>query len=167
MSSSWKLTQSFNLGAKNEAVGTYLTTASSPKPPPRVRRLPHNNLRPGMVVCLRTRSKSESELYYDGRSVGQSVLVSSPHLGLMTKFLLLLDSCGFVDMVRSLWREDGSVDYNCCCLRQRSYSQVRVPRGSWPYFTVSDLRLSQPGGPGPRIYIPQEQGGPVIPPGTG
>jgi hypothetical protein len=25
----------------------------------------------------------------------------------------------------------------------------------------------QPGGPGTRIYIPQEQGGPVIPPGTG
>jgi predicted PurR-regulated permease PerM len=32
---------------------------------------------------------------------------------------------------------------------------------------LSHLRLSQPGGPGPRIYIPQEQGGPVIPPGTG
>jgi hypothetical protein len=29
------------------------------------------------------------------------------------------------------------------------------------------LRLPQPGGPGPRIYIPQEHGGPVIPPGTG
>jgi hypothetical protein len=29
------------------------------------------------------------------------------------------------------------------------------------HFTVSDLR------PGPCIYIPQEQGGPVIPPGTG
>jgi hypothetical protein len=29
------------------------------------------------------------------------------------------------------------------------------------------LRLPQPGGPGPRIFIPQEQGGPVIPPGTG
>jgi hypothetical protein len=29
------------------------------------------------------------------------------------------------------------------------------------------LRLPQPGEPGPRIYIPQEQGGPVIPPGTG
>jgi hypothetical protein len=27
--------------------------------------------------------------------------------------------------------------------------------------------LPQPGGPGPRIYIPQEQGDPVIPPGTG
>jgi hypothetical protein len=28
------------------------------------------------------------------------------------------------------------------------------------------LRLLQPGRPGPRIYIPQEQGGPVIAPGT-
>jgi hypothetical protein len=35
-----------------------------------------------------------SELYYDQRSVGQSVLVSSRHLGLMTKFLLLSDTCG-------------------------------------------------------------------------
>jgi hypothetical protein len=98
--------------------------------------------------------ESESELYYDRRSVGQSVLVSSPHLGLMTRFLLLSDHCGFVDMGRPLWREDASVVYNCCCLRQRSHSQVRVPRGSWPHFTVSDLRLPQPGGPGPCIYIP-------------
>jgi hypothetical protein len=51
--------------------------------------------------------------------------------------------------------------------RQRSHSWVRDPRDSWPYFTVSDSRLPQPGGPGPRIYIPQEQGGPVIAPGTG
>jgi hypothetical protein len=29
------------------------------------------------------------------------------------------------------------------------------------------LRLPQPEGPGPRIYIPQEQGGPVMPQGTG
>jgi hypothetical protein len=35
------------------------------------------------------------------------------------------------------------------------------------HFTVSDLRLPQLGGPGPCIYIPQEQGGPVIPTGTG
>jgi hypothetical protein len=33
-------------------------------------------------------------------------------------------------------------------------------------FTVSDLRLPQSGGPGPGIYIPQKQGGPVIRPGT-
>jgi hypothetical protein len=52
-------------------------------------------------------------LYYDRQSVGQSVLVSSTHLGLTTRFLLLSDSCGFVDVRRSLWREDGSVVYYC------------------------------------------------------
>jgi hypothetical protein len=32
---------------------------------------------------------------------------------------------------------------------------------------MSHLILPQPGGLGPRIYISQEQGGLVIPPGTG
>jgi hypothetical protein len=48
------------------------------------------------------------------RSVGQSVLVSSSHQGLTTRFLLLSDSCSFVDAGRSLWRENGSAVYNCC-----------------------------------------------------
>jgi hypothetical protein len=51
--------------------------------------------------------------------------------------------------------------------RQRIHCSFRVQRHSWPYYTVSDSRLHQPGGPGPRIYISQEQGGPVITPGTG
>jgi hypothetical protein len=51
--------------------------------------------------------------------------------------------------------------------RQRSHSQVRVPRDSWPHFTVSYSRPLQPGRPGPRIYISQEQGSLVIPSGTG
>jgi hypothetical protein len=33
------------------------------------------------------------------------------------------------------------------------------------HILLSHLRLTQPGGPGSRIYIRQEQGGPVIPPG--
>jgi hypothetical protein len=37
---------------------------------------------------------------------------------------------------------------------QRSHSWVWVPRVSWPYFTVSDSRLPQPGEPCLRIYIP-------------
>jgi hypothetical protein len=45
-------------------------------------------------------------------------------------------------------------------------SRVRVPRDSWPHFTVSDSRIPHPGGRGPCIYILQEQGGPVISPGT-
>jgi hypothetical protein len=51
--------------------------------------------------------------------------------------------------------------------RQRSHSWISVPRDSWPYLTVSYSRLPHPGGPGPRIYIPQEQGGQVIPLGLG
>jgi hypothetical protein len=35
------------------------------------------------------------------------------------------------------------------------------------HILLSPMRLPQPGGPGSRIYIPQEQGVPVIPPGTG
>jgi hypothetical protein len=50
--------------------------------------------------------------------------------------------------------------------RERSHSQVRIPRDSWSQFTVWHWRLPQPGGPCPRIYTPQEQGDPVIPPGT-
>jgi hypothetical protein len=34
--------------------------------------------------------------------------------GLTTRFLLLSDRCGFVDVERSLWRADESVVYNCC-----------------------------------------------------
>jgi hypothetical protein len=41
-------------------------------------------------------------------------------------------------------------------------------RGTEDHSLLSQfLRLPQSGGPGPRIYIPQEQGGPVIPPGAG
>jgi hypothetical protein len=51
--------------------------------------------------------------------------------------------------------------------RRPSHSRVRGLWDSWPYFAVSDSRLPKPGGPGPRIYISQEQGGPVMSPGTG
>jgi hypothetical protein len=42
-------------------------------------------------------------------------------------------------------------------------------RGSYYHILLSQIRDPQPGGPGPHIYsyIPQEQGGPVTPPGTG
>jgi hypothetical protein len=76
----------------------------------------------------------------------------------MTDFLLLLDSLGFVDEERSLRQEDGP--------RQRSHSCVLIPQDSLPYFTVSHLRLPEPQGRGPRIYIPQEQVGPITRLGT-
>jgi hypothetical protein len=36
-----------------------------------------------------------------------------------------------------------------------------------PDFTVLDSRIPHPGSPGPRIYIPKEESGPAISPGTG
>jgi hypothetical protein len=74
--------------------------------------------------------------------------------------MLLSEICCLVSVSRPLWREDGSAI--CSVITQ--WSESRRTRS---HTLLSYLRLPQPGGPGSRIYIPQEQGGPVIPPGTG
>jgi hypothetical protein len=53
-------------------------------------------------------------LCYDLRSVDQSAFMLGSHRESMSRFLLLSGSCGFADVGRPLWREDGSVFYNCC-----------------------------------------------------
>jgi hypothetical protein len=70
--------------------------------------------------------------------------------------------------VAPLWREDGSVIYRTIASGpcQNSHSWVEIPQ-NWNHILMSHLRLLQPGGQGSRIYILQEQGGPVIPPSTG
>jgi hypothetical protein len=104
-------------------------------------------------------SDSESELLYDWRfTTNQFVLATSP-LRLASNFIFPLNTYGYSTY--------GSVVYNCFWSSPAQLSQVRVPLDSWPHFIVSDSRLHQPGGWGPRIYIPEEQGRPVIPPGTG
>jgi hypothetical protein len=113
-------------------------------------------------------SNSQSQSYR--QSVGQSVSLWGTHLGPATNFspFFCINNCGFLDVERPLWREDRSVIY--CTIAsgpcQSSHSRVQVPQNSG-HILRPDLRLPQPGGPGPRIYIPQEQGGSVIPPGTG
>jgi hypothetical protein len=71
------------------------------------------------------------------------------------------DDCGFLDKGHPLWREDGSVIYlyNCFwALPEQSISGHTV---------LSHLRLLPTSRARSRIYIPQEQGGPVIPLDTG
>jgi hypothetical protein len=89
-----------------------------------------------MIIVLwhvRRKSQSQSHIWL---TVGQSVSLGvEPHLGLMTRYLLLFDCYGFVFVGRRLWREDGSGP------RQRSLSRVRFPWISQSYFTVSVLRL--------------------------
>jgi hypothetical protein len=83
-----------------------------------------------------------------------------PHLRSKTRFLVLSDSCEFVDGGRFLWREDGSVVYNCCWPSTVQSFSGPSPTGIMTTFYSSDSRLPQPGGPGPLIYIPKEQVGP-------
>jgi hypothetical protein len=97
-----------------------------------------------------TKSKSKSKLCYDQRSVGQSVLVSSTHLRPKIRFLIL--SVAGLLMWGALSDERTGLSFAVTAgPRQRNHSRVRVPRDSWPYFTVSDSRLP------PSLY----------PPGTG
>jgi hypothetical protein len=74
-----------------------------------------------------------------------------------TRFLLLSESLlmwsAFSD------EREGLSFTTAASPRQRSHSLVRPS-------TASDSRLHKPGGPGPRIHIPQEQSDPVTPPRT-
>jgi hypothetical protein len=117
-----------------------------------------------LLSCSR---HSKSKSYYDRRSVGQSVLVSSPIWGPRPEFCYCQTFAGLL-MWDVFSDERAGLSFIIAAgLRQRSNFRVRVPRDSWPNFTVSDSKLPQHWRPGHRIFIPQEQGGPVIPPGTG
>jgi hypothetical protein len=108
----------------------------------------------------------KSKLCYDRRSVGQSwcqALIWGPR----HDFCYCQTVEGLL-MWRSLSDEMAGLSFTIATgPRQCTDSQVRAPRESWPCFTVSDSRPRQPVGPGPRIYILPEQGGPVIYPGAG
>jgi hypothetical protein len=80
---------------------------------------------------------------------------------------ICLDSFGFVILLRPLWGEDGSVILLLLVLA-RAVPVLSESRRTQDRILLSQfLRLPQPGGPGPRIYISQEECGPDIPPGTG
>jgi hypothetical protein len=99
-------------------------------------------------------------------TVSQSVWLGIEHpCGICDQILLpvgmlLSEICGLVSVGRPLWWEDGSA--TCSVITQWPESCKTHNRT-----LLSHLRLPQPGRPGFNIYIPQEQGGPVIPPGTG
>jgi hypothetical protein len=80
------------------------------------------------IHCLKTILLKESESYVttDGQPASLS-WNKSTHLGLTTRSLLLSDSCGFVDLGRPLWRENGPIVHNC----------------SWPSPAHGHILLSQ------------------------
>jgi hypothetical protein len=120
------------------------------------------------VIHPTLKSKSKSKSHYDRQSVGQSVLLSETRdqfFFLLEIFFRQLRACYFV--APSLIR--GRV----CNVLLLLVLTRSVPLGSESretqdhIFLSQILRLPQPGGPGLRIYTPQEQGGQDIPSGTG
>jgi hypothetical protein len=116
-----------------------------------------------MQQCRRIRSQSPSYFTTDGQSVNMSwyrAHSATCDLILLYVWMLLSESYGLDSLGRPLWREDESAIHSAIT----QWSEPLITRN---HTFLSHLRLPQPGGPGSRIYIPQEQGGPVIPPGTG
>jgi hypothetical protein len=66
----------------------------------------------GNIPQLNWTSESESYVTTDSQSASLS-WNKAPIWGLTTTFLLLSDNCRFVNVGWSLWRENGSVVYNC------------------------------------------------------
>jgi hypothetical protein len=110
--------------------------------------------------------KLKSNLYYDRRPVGQSVLVSGTHLAPTNNFSpylfkyfrqLLVCWCGEPSLTRSLVCRFHFLlgIANATFLSSKSH-------GTHEHILLSlFLRLPQPGGPGSCIYLPQELGSPV------
>jgi hypothetical protein len=109
-----------------------------------------------------TISRSQSHFTTDSQSVcpGIGYPCATCDQILVPVGMLLSEVCGLVFIGHPIWQEDGSAI--CSAITQWSKS-LRTRN----HTLLSHLRLPQPGGPGSHIYISQEQGGPVMPLGTG
>jgi hypothetical protein len=104
------------------------------------------------------------ELLYDWRFTTNQFVLATSILRLMTVFFQL-NICGYSPYVTSSLTRGWVC--NLRLLLVLASLVILRSESSGPHFTLLDAQLSQIGGPSPRIYIPQKQGGPVIPPGTG
>jgi hypothetical protein len=105
-------------------------------------------------------------------TVSQSVnLAVEPHLGLMTRYLLLFDSYGLVFVGRPLWREDPSLLYTCCWpLPAQSFSDPSpfglltifyCLRFETSFFVASSDSQGHGGGIRPRLHTGNWLGCPI------
>jgi hypothetical protein len=144
----------------------YYSTTADHAPPPTSNWRHNGSLDTRTVVNMTAAKRGVSKVEVTLRlTVIMSVCQGIEHAcGICDQILfpvgmLLSEICHLVSVGRSLWREGGSAI--CSVITQWS-EKLRTRNHTLP----SHLRLPQPGGPGSRIYIPQEQGDPVIPPGT-
>jgi hypothetical protein len=118
----------------------------------------NNSLYRENVALLAVTSRSRSHFTTDGQSITMSWYRAS--LWDLQPDILSCRNAAVWNLRSSFWLEDGSAI--CSVITQWSES-LRTRN----HTLLSHLRLSRPGGPGSRIYIPKEQGRSVIPPCTG
>jgi hypothetical protein len=97
-------------------------------------------------------SKPKSKLCYDRRSVGQSVLVSSLHLGPKTRFYYCQRVAGLL-MWAALSEERTICPLQLLLALASPVILQSEFRGTHGHILLSDSRLSLPGGPEPHIYM--------------
>jgi hypothetical protein len=118
------------------------------------------------VNCFFKPLKNESKLSYDRRSHGQFILVSSTHQAPKTRFLLLSVSFSLL-MWGALSDERMGLSFTMLLIFASTVILGTESHGTHDHILLPQIRDSPNLGRGPRIYIPQKQGGPVILPGTG
>jgi hypothetical protein len=109
--------------------------------------------------------RSRSYVTTDGQSVSQYVLVSSTLVGLATRYFFLSECCCLKFALLFLWGALSDERTGLQFAVQLLIGPSRAEPVTILYCLIWDS--SQPGGPGSCIYIPEEQGGPVIHPATG
>jgi hypothetical protein len=112
-------------------------------------------------------SESESELFYDWRfSANKFVLTPNP-LRLTAGILSFhLNTCGHSPYITSSLTRRFVCHLQLLLALDSAFILGSESRRTHDHISLSQIRDSPTWNPGPRIYIPQEQGGPVTPPGT-
>jgi hypothetical protein len=107
------------------------------------------------------------ELLYDWRfTANQFVLAKNP-LRLTTGSFFQLNTCFRSPYVTSSLTRGWVCRLQLLLVLASAVILRSEARGTDDHILLSDSSVPQPGGQGPRIYIPQGHGRPVIPPGTG
>jgi hypothetical protein len=97
----------------------------------------------------------------------QSVLARSPLRLVTSNFIFRLNTCGCSPIVTSSLMRGWVCRLQLLLVLVSAVSLRSESHGTHDHILLTQIRDLQPGGPGPHIYIPQEQGVPVIPPDTG
>jgi hypothetical protein len=111
---------------------------------------------------------SQSKLLYDWRFTANQFASTRSPLRPTTNIFFQMKTCGHNPYVTSSLTREWVCRLQLLLALASAVILRSESHGTHDHILLSQIRdCPQPGGPDPRIYIPQEQGGPVVPPDTG